>query len=253
MNKTFFLGGLDLEMVEIKMRLKAAGATIQDRGLSWGAKASAYSAEIAACLEAGATPVLVELEIDVPLSPTVMVIDHHGNASANPASLLQVLALLGVGPDRRALLVAANDTGGYFGLLSFEASEAEIAQILSEERAVQGFTSEMEAASQKAVSEAQYSSNLVVIRLPFSRFAAAKTTLWLKGHKNMVFIAEDGSGEVEFQGDGYGAKSIAKKFNANHPWSGGAGLGQSGRPDAYVGMYISTADQLIEFVKNELK
>ena len=78
----FFLGGRDLEMLEIGRLLEAESAIVTDRQLSWGAAVSDYHSEIQAALGAGQTPVLVELMDD--LSPEcfdrsrTIVVDHHG-------------------------------------------------------------------------------------------------------------------------------------------------------------------------------
>ncbi len=90
----YFLGGYDLEMIKIKHILRDAGLEFFDKNLTWGAKASTYSEEIAGVLERGGTPVLIELEIDVELPSTVIVVDHHGNRSGEEASILQVIRLL---------------------------------------------------------------------------------------------------------------------------------------------------------------
>src|SRR5947209_1249501 len=112
----FFLGGRDLEMSTIRELLSShAQGRFHDRGLAWGARTSAYRDEIARALEAGQTPVLVELEDDVGLDPArVVVVDHHGTKAGHdrPTSLEQVFALLGRPRDewsRWFALVAAND------------------------------------------------------------------------------------------------------------------------------------------------
>jgi len=62
----FLLGGHDLEMLTIRELLHAhAPECFVDKGLSWGARASAYRGEIEAVLKAGLTPVLVELVDDI--------------------------------------------------------------------------------------------------------------------------------------------------------------------------------------------
>ena len=65
-NVCFFLGGRDLEMVTIRDLLATeAPERFFDKGLGWGAKASAYREEIDRILSTNATPVLVELIDDV--------------------------------------------------------------------------------------------------------------------------------------------------------------------------------------------
>lgn len=59
----FFLGGADLEMATIRALLdETVPGNVHDKGLRWGAKASAYREEIMSALAQGLTPVLVELE-----------------------------------------------------------------------------------------------------------------------------------------------------------------------------------------------
>lgn len=246
-----FLGGNDLEMLEIRNLLRARGFESIDAGLGWGAKASAYGSQVEEAHQQGYVPILVELEVDVALPEFAVVVDHHGARSGEWASILQICGILGIRLNRRMRLVAANDTGGYFGLVSFGATEEEMEQILREDRMVQGFTPEMEEISAQAVADAEFHPDLdlTVVRLPFSKFAAVKAILWLSGHKNVVCVASDG--EVEFQGDGAVAKAVSKEFSDSSPWSGGAGLGHHSRFDAYVGMYAD-ADELIEFVKAAL-
>jgi hypothetical protein len=254
----FFIGGLDLEMAEILVILKTHGHKFVDAGLLWGAKASAYGNQISEAAVVGFVPVLIELEVDVDLPEEAIVIDHHGSRSGEPASLLRVLAMMSLSPTRRQELVAANDVSGFFGLKKARATDEEIDHILREERELVGFTQEMEEISVRAAEHAfyiPYKSTLTCVHLPFSRFAAAKAYLWLQGRKNMIFFAEDGSGEVEFQGDGAIVQAFVEKFASLKPWSGGAGLGKKRRYDAYVGMYMSDEQErfaLQEFVRSKL-
>src|SRR5207249_1075933 len=112
-----------------------------DKRLAWGARASAYAGEIASCLGAGRTPVLVELEDDVGVGDAgVVVVDHHGPRAAHeaPTSLHQVFALLGLASrcwTRRYDLVAANDRGAVRALVAAGATRAEIEEIRAADRA----------------------------------------------------------------------------------------------------------------------
>ncbi|PJA38712.1 hypothetical protein CO180_02805 [candidate division WWE3 bacterium CG_4_9_14_3_um_filter_41_6] len=250
--KVFFLGGNDLEMETIRQLLIKRGEEVVDDHLGWGAKASTYENQIWDTAANGNVPILVELEVDIDLPGNTVVVDHHGARSGEEASILQIRDILGTEPTRRMQLVAANDVSGFFGLRDFGATLEEIKQIMWEDRKVQGFTPQMEAISAQAVTDAEYVADidLTIVHLPFSKFAAAKAILWLSGHKNIVCVADDG--EIEFQGDGAVAQAVSKEFTSSNPWSGGAGLGHAGRPDAYVGMYAD-ADVLVKFVKAELK
>ena len=111
MRYVFFLGGQDLEMLTIRKLLVDSGQTYLDKSLGWGVKASAYAKEIAMIHQDGITPVLVELEIDIKLPESAVVVDHHNDRSGEEASILQVAQLLGIMPTRDQILVAANDSG----------------------------------------------------------------------------------------------------------------------------------------------
>src|SRR5687768_1077118 len=97
----FFLGGRDLEMATIRDWLEAhAPGRFHDRGLAWGAVASAYRAEIDAALTREDAVVLVELDDDLGLASQgppgrVVVVDHHGDRAGadRPTSLEQVFDL----------------------------------------------------------------------------------------------------------------------------------------------------------------
>lgn len=120
----FYLGGKDLEMIEIKNALAVAGQVVRDTNLSWGAKASAYGQEIKMAITGGHfIPVLVELELDIELPEnSFVVVDHHNDSAGRPASILQVLDLLGLEPTRHQLLVAADDSSYIPGMLAMEAT-----------------------------------------------------------------------------------------------------------------------------------
>src|SRR5688572_21090352 len=97
----YFLGGRDLEMVEIARLLADRDeVAVHDRGLSWGAKASDYREEIIAARDVGKTVVLVELKDDLALTGTegVVVVDHHDEKASKdtPTSLHQTFELLGL-------------------------------------------------------------------------------------------------------------------------------------------------------------
>lgn len=70
----------------------------------------------------GSRWVLVELALDIELPETAIVVDHHNEMSSRPASILQVLALLGMDATRWQQLVAANDCGYIPAMLSMGAT-----------------------------------------------------------------------------------------------------------------------------------
>lgn len=231
----FFLGGQDREMAEIKRHLENDNTPFEDAGLKWGAKASAYGDKIAQAARDGFTPVLVELEVDCDLPEGTVVVDHHGARSGEPASLLQVLNLLGVEPTRLDQLVADNDTSGPSGLRRLGYSKAEVDEVRSGE-----FRPDPELVNEtlRALDEADaYRSaavgELVVVRPSHSKcgpVADRLAWLWPDGATGAVeekLLVLSGDGEANFFGNGALCARLAEKFGG---WSGGAGLG---KPDGF--------------------
>ena len=144
----FFLGGRDLEMVEIRRLLdRHAAGRIEDKRLAWGAALSAYREELLAALARGETPVMIELADDLLADlfdrARVIVVDHHGPLAGHdrPTSIEQVFALLGLPAaawTRRLALVAANDRAHVAGMRALGATPDEIAEIRAADRAAQG-------------------------------------------------------------------------------------------------------------------
>ena len=157
MNRRFFLGGRDLEMLEIRRLLdRHAAGRIEDKGLAWGAALSAYREELLAALSRGETPVLIELMDDLPPAlfdrGRVIVVDHHGPLAGHdrPTSIEQVFALLGLPAaawTRHLALVAANDRAHVVGMRALGATAQEIAEIRAADRAVQGVSAADEGGS----------------------------------------------------------------------------------------------------------
>jgi len=223
---------------------------VRDAGLGWGAKASAYGEEIAEAANAGKTPVLVELEVDIDLPEGAVVVDHHGDLSGEPPAILQVLDLLGLEPSRWDLLVAANDAGWFPGLmgeaeipgmgrLSPPATAEEMAQVRAADRAAQGITPEQEAEAERALATpTEYIGPVRVIRMGHSktgpigdRLAIAALTA---GEEIPQYVVFSGDGEVNFSGDGAICTALHEEFSGG--WAGGAGLGKEGQT-AFWGGY----------------
>jgi len=203
---TFFLGGRDLEMVTIRELLEEhAPGRFHDRGLLWGARASAYRAEIERCLKRGGTPALVELENDLDLDRTRMVeIDHHGTAAGAEAAtaLEQVFNFLGLPRerwDRWLELVAANDRAYLPGLAQVGATPEEMRRVRSADRAAQGISQaeEEQAAEAARRLEVRAGGSLHLARLPHARTAALVDRLQRElggpGFRNLVVLSR---GEV---------------------------------------------------------
>lgn len=169
----FFLGGHDLEMVEIGRLLAAAGLSdrVVDAGLAWGARASAHGEMIAASLAAGETPVLIELidDLDPSIDRARLVnIDHHGDRAGHdqPTAIEQVHTLLGSAAPpwtRWWSLVAANDKGHAPALRALGATPEEVRAVRDADRVAQGVSPEWEAAARAALSRAKQRGALRVV------------------------------------------------------------------------------------------
>jgi hypothetical protein len=208
----FFLGGHDLEMITIAALLvdlrsdgDARVADICDPGLSWGARASDHGDEINDAARSGLVPVLVELIPDITLPPHCVLIDHHGDRSAEPSALRQIFDLLSLPPDRWTrdfALVAANDTGHVGALRRMGATDPEIADIRARDRRAQGITEIEEAQGRAALERAEtlLDGSLIVVRLPHARTATVTDPLALQGEESDILVLCPGS--VQFFGRG---------------------------------------------------
>lgn len=238
-NKMFFLGGRDAEMVRIAEVLAAAGEQVVDAGLGWGAKASAYGEAIAQAASDGFTPVLVELELDCAVPDGTIAVDHHGARSGEPASILQVLNLLGQEPTRWDVLVAANDAGWFPGLKAVGATAEEMAAVRAADRAAQGITPEQEVEATRALDATVEMVGAVrVIRMAHSKTAPVGDALAIAaiaaGTPIPAYLVLSGDGEVNFSGRGDLAAALNEKFPGG--WAGGEGLGKADG-SAYWGGY----------------
>ena len=259
----FFLGGSDAEMVQIEKRLAEAGASFITKGLGWGAHASAYATEITQAFAEGKTIVLVELDnmsapktdwspekVAVVLPEGAIVVDHHGERAGEPASILQVLTLLGIQPTRWDLLIAANDSGFIPAMLEMGATPEEVAKVRLADRNAQGITPEMEVEAERAISSAKTSGRLTVVQMAHSKSATVTDRL----HKgaggpgyDQLLIAS-GDGEKNFFGDGKICQTLKEKFEG---WNGGSGLGTEGG-NAFWGGYPD-ATELENFILEQLR
>lgn len=208
---------------------KTVPGCVHDKGLRWGAKASAYREETMGALAQGLTPVLVELEDDLGLGSTCLIIvDHHGLEAGvdKPTSLHQVFDLLDLpleGWTRWHDLVAANDRGYTPEMLKLGATQEEIIQVRAADRTAQGITQEDEQAGQKAVSQAKTVARgkLTIVRLPHNRTAVVTDrldpALGGPGFLNLLVHSPE---EVNFYGDGKLIEALATRFPGG--WYGGA-------------------------------
>lgn len=220
----FFLGGHDLEMVTIADLVRAergAGAVV-DKGLAWGARASAYAAEIAAAVRDGVRPVLVELQADTALPDGAVAVDHHGARAGEPAALRQVFDLLALPPERWTRhfeLVALNDVGHVRAMRRFGAGADEIAAIRAADRAAQGVTAAEEAAGLAALAgtEAALGGSLAVVRLPHGRTATVTDPRAIAGDDGDLLVLSPAATHF------FGAGDRIARLDAAFPggWRGG--------------------------------
>ncbi|NTW29752.1 MAG: hypothetical protein HGA33_00555 [Candidatus Moranbacteria bacterium] len=241
----FFEGGQDLEMRTIDAHLEKLGIMRSNKNLAWGAKASDYREEIARAVADGYIPVLIELVIDIDLPEGAIDINHHDTRSAEPASILQVLALLSIEPIRHDLLVAANDAGFLHGLLRFGATPAEIAEIRSGERQIQAITAEQEEQAISAlrdmrIKEINGVALGIVDNLPHSRFAPVSDRAFAGGQVDClvsVYRGEEGSHEIQFEWYPELVRALAEKYPDS--WSGGQYWSSYADPDEVILFILS--------------
>jgi hypothetical protein len=225
----FFLGGYDLEMETIANLLAECNAHVHDKHLGWGARTSAYTGEIEESIQTGKTPVLVELNDDIGLSPEeVIFIDHHDllSSATQPTSLHQVFSLLNLPREhwtRWFDLVAANDRGYVPALVQAGAKREEIIELRTADRKAQGITEEEELQGKAAIDSAEtYAQGILnVVRLPHAKAAVVTDLLQPElggpGYTNLLVLSPD---EVNFFGDGEVIRALAERFPSG--WYGGA-------------------------------
>ena len=226
-----FLGGRDLEMVEIaKLVTGRADVDVHDRQLPWGATASAYTAEIRAALDRGRSVIVVELPDDLPADvprERITWVDHHGACAGadRPTTVEQVFALLGFASDqwtRDLTLVAANDRGHIRALQAAGATPEEIAAIRARDRQAQGITASEEAEGRAAAgrAETRCAGRLTVVRLPHARTATVTDVLDAglggPGYANLVVFCP---GQTVFFGSGRCIDALRKSYPDG--WHGG--------------------------------
>ena len=125
------------------------------------------------------TPVLVELELDLPADiprERLHIVDHHGALAGadRPTSIEQIFALLELPADewtRDLALIAANDRGHTVGMERLGATLQERLDIRKRDRAAQGITEQEETQGREAAAKAKthFGGNLTVVRLPHTR------------------------------------------------------------------------------------
>lgn len=219
-NLVVFAGGHDGEMTEITRVCREAGVEVIDHNLPWGAKVSNYASEIAKAVADGKIPVLVELTMDEKIPESAVVVDHHNENAGRPASLLQVLSLLGIEPTRRQQLIAANDSGYIPAMLAMGASPDEIAEVRYADRAAQGITPEQEQEAERAIAAAEVINGVTIIRMSHSKSSPVCDRLFNPEKEERLLILSNGKdgSEVNFFGNGELCRQLRNKFRG---WMGG--------------------------------
>ncbi len=226
----FFLGGRDLEMVEIAALTasRLGRDAVVDDSLGWGARLSHYARRIETVVAAGRRAAAVELIDDMPVDWSarrgLTLIDHHGDRAGGPSSLAQTFALLGLPVSawtRRMTLVEANDIDHLRGLFATGASPEETAAIRAEDRAAQGITAAEEAAGAEAARAARlaFGGTLRLIALSHGRMAAAMDPLALALWPALPEVLIETPGEIGYFGRGAGVFALDAAFPGG--WRGG--------------------------------
>lgn len=264
----FVLGGNDAEMTLISALLSQAGIRFVQPNIGWGdheytpIQLGLAIAPAQRMGEFGYKPEHVEgvdVVVFVECRPakdewptgTTAVIDHHGNRSGEPASVLQVLEWLEAGgfrvsetTRRWVEVVGANDAGYIPAMVALGATAEEMARVRSLERLCRGITPKEEAEAERAIAApAEFVGPYRVIHLAHSKCATVNDRLFESGRPERTLILS-GDGEVNLYGDGETCLALKEKFEG---WAGGAGLGKA-EGQAFWGGY-PPHDELVMWMK----
>lgn len=199
-NMVVFAGGYDGEMIAIINACREAGVEVMDKHLGWGASVDSYAEEIEKVISEGMTPVLVELGGAEQVSGAIIV-DHHNENVGKPASIIQILDLLGVEPSREQQLIAANDNGYIPAMLALGATAEEVAKVRYADRAAQGITPEQEIEAERAIAAAEVVNGVTIVRMAHSKTATVCDRLF-DPEKEQRLLILSGDGESNFFGNG---------------------------------------------------
>lgn len=224
----FLLWWGDAEMSRIKQFLQTQQYTYIDKWLSWWAKVEDYAAEISAIFAQGKQPVAIELTwAGEGEWESVIAIDHHGARAHEPASLMQVKALI----DDFDALIIANDVG-YIPAMQKELEKRgimgdeqkwPIAAIRLQDRQAQHITPAQESEAEEAIRgrEDLLDWLLTVMHLPHNKCATVTDRIY-GTYQNLLIISLDG--EVNFFGNGALCSELMLLYPGS--WSGWSGLGK---------------------------
>lgn len=277
----FILGGNDLEMVVIKQLLSMAGVKFVQPKKEWGDHSYSVrdlnlevepSYTVGNGFGGGMMPskitgfdrvCFVECRPadDFPPSNSrgteVEIVDHHGEQSWRPASILQVLRLLGLklsSPTLRWVeLVAANDSAWFEGMKTLGATADEMRFIRAGDRSAQEITGEQETEAERALTAPVEMVGAVrVIRMAHSKTGPVGDRLAIDaisaGKPIPAYLVFSVDGEVNFSGPGDLAQAIHEKFVGG--WAGGSGLGKADGT-AYWGGY-PPHEEVLAFLRERL-
>ena len=143
----FLLGGMDLEMLEIKSILQKHQYTFFDRNLNWdNAIWAVYLDDLNQNQFQDKIFVGIELNGKEKRPANSIDIDHHNENHENQSALEQVIRLLDVPEEwtRQRQLIAANDQGYIPAMIEMGATPSEISEIRHADRNAQGVEQEDE-------------------------------------------------------------------------------------------------------------
>ncbi|MDR0397799.1 MAG: hypothetical protein LBH36_01280 [Candidatus Nomurabacteria bacterium] len=147
-------------------------------------------------------------------------INHHGERSDEPASLIQVLSLLGIKPTREQELIAASDSGYIPAMQELGATQEEIDRIRLFDRQAQGITHEQDQEAERAIEQKEVNGRLTVIKMSHSKSVTITDRLFGQ-YDQLLVLSQDGASN--YFGDGKICKDLHDEFGG---WAGGTGLGK---------------------------
>lgn len=238
----FFLGGHDLEMLEIKKILLANNFTIIDKNLAWGAKLSHYQDDFSKTK----TNVCIELTEDILPPSKYLRIDHHNELSHLPASIEQLAALLHIQLTQHQQLVAANDKGYIPAMQAMGASEAEIQSIRLLDRKAQGVSEADERLAEESIAQhLTVAQGVTVVKSLTHKFSPIADRLFGKTNNRLLVYTNT---ELNYYGEK--ANIVANFFNKlikqNRAYSGGGVTG-------FFGFNGKDADEIMLVKKQILR
>lgn len=243
----FLLGGYDLEMLIIKQMLEEReDSVVIDKHLRWdNAKLSAYQQDLQNYL--GNTIYGIELQEDITPSANYILIDHHNNRDDRQSALEQVAEVLGVSLNRDQQLVAANDKGYILAMKALQATDDEITDIRSRDRAAQGVTEEEEKLAEKSISEnMERCGCLIIIKSLTSRFSPICDRLF---PYNRLLIYTDSEWMYYGEGKGSLVQHFSNEITQKKVFYGGGENGYIGcAKHAYSKVEI---EKIVEYIMKE--